>query len=214
MDYKMTSPITLLALLVLLLSAGANAQEPADDATVEETHNQLRALKDGAEVAFNKMGRSGKAEDLEPLFDFVHDNIVLIAMNGQTVIGKDGIRDYFMRTVGGPDPTVASIRHEFEVAALSNLYGDDTAVAHGSSLGSYELTDGLTFDVNTFWTATMVRENGRWLLASFQFAPSIFDNPLLNKATQMIYIAAAVTGFVGLLLGFWFGRASGRKRAA
>ena len=216
MSYK--APMLLLTSLLLMSFAGATAQETANDAAIqaaiEETHRQLRALKDGAEAAFNKMGESGSTDHLAPLIDYVHDSIVLVAMNGETVIGKDGIRDYFMRTVGGPDPTVASVHHTFDVAALSTLYGDDTAVAHGSSWGRYNLTDGLAFEVDTFWTATMVKEDGRWLLASFQFAPSIFENPLLNKATQMIYIFAAVAGFLGLLLGFWFGRVSGRKATA
>ena len=33
----------------------------------------------------------------------------------------------------------------------------------------------------------MVLEDGRWLLASFQLAPSIFDNPLVERAAQALY---------------------------
>ncbi len=214
MSNKISVTVMLLTMLLTLASRPVPAQERDDQAAIDATHNQLRALKEGAQVAFNVMGKSGKTEDLEPLFEYVHDNFVLVAMNGQTVIGKDGIRDYFMQTMGGPDPTVASVNHVFDVAALSNLYGSDTAVAYGTSLGNYELTDGPSFSVDTFWTATMVKEGEKWLLASFQFAPSIFDNPVLTKATQMIYAAAAVAGLIGLLLGFWLARVTGKKRAA
>jgi ABC-type sulfate transport system permease component len=60
----------------------------------------------------------------------------------------------------------------------------------------------------------MVKQGDQWLLASFQFAPSIFDNPLLTKATSMTYFACAGAAVIGLLLGLWIGRISGKKRAA
>jgi hypothetical protein len=204
--------ISAFAVLAVFLSETAAAQD--DQAAIDATHEQLRALKNGAQAAFNALGESGKMEELMPLLALVDENIVLVAMNGETVTGKNGIRDYFMRTRGGPKPTVKSVHHDFKVAALSTLYGDDTAVAHGTSLGDYALTDSLSFKVDTFWTATMVKQGDQWLLASFQFAPSIFDNPLLTKATGMMYFACAGTAVIGLLLGLWIGRISGKKRAA
>ena len=188
------------------------AQE--SDAALEAVHDELRALKDGLEEAFNSIGRSGKDGDIEPILEFVHDNFVLVAMNGDISVGKQGIRDYFRDKMAGPEATVASVHHTFNAAALSTLYGDDTAVAYGDSPGTYELTDGRTLVADTNWTATMVKENDRWLLASFQFAPSIFDNPVVDAAVDMVYKAAAIAGAIGLIIGFLLARLLGRRPGA
>jgi len=198
----------ILALAATLLLAPfaqrANAQSP--DAAEQATHDEIRALKAGAEEAFNALGSAGRNGDIEPLLAYVHDKIVLVPMNGETVVGKQGIRKYFTDKMAGPSPTVAYVHHTFNVAALTTLYGDDTGVAYGDSLGSYQLTNGMSFEVQTFWTATMVKEAGKWLLASFQFAPSIFDNPIAAQALSKLYWSAAAAGVIGLIVGLVLAR--------
>lgn len=209
-----TKKIITLGIVTLILCAGVAQRLYAkeSDAALEAIHDELRALKDGAEEAFNLIGRSGKDGDIEPILEFVHDNFVLVAMNGDISVGKQGIRDYFKDKMAGPEATVASVHHTFNVAALSTLYGDDTAVAYGDSVGTYELIDGRTLVADTYWTATMVKENDRWFLASFQFGPSIFDNPVVDAAIGMVYKAAAIAGVIGLIVGFLLARLLGRRR--
>lgn len=192
--------IACLFLSLLLVKAGR-----ADDAT-EAIHNELRALRDGIIEAFNKLGVSGKEEDLEAVLRYVHKDLVLNAMNGDTSVGHDGIRQYFRKTMVGPNRTVQKVYHEFTVAALSILHGDDTAIAYGSTLGKYSLTGGLDFDVNAIWLCTMVKERGKWLVASFQFAPSIFDNPIANKLQRTVYWGVGIAAVIGIALGTLLGR--------
>lgn len=196
----------------LAVAAPIYAQQAETAASVGATHEALRVLKQEAEDAFNAMGRSGELSDLERLLDLVHDDIVLAAMNGRIARGKDGIIEYFMASMTGPGRTVQSVEHTFDVAELTTLYGDDTGVAYGTTHGAYELTNGLSFEVDANWTATMVNENGRWLLASFQFAPSIFDNPILDRTLSSMYWGIGIAGVVGLVVGFLVGRRS-RVRA-
>jgi len=132
-------------------------------------------------------------------------------MNGYIVVGKKGILEYFNKMMTGSTRTVRSVHHVFDVAALTTLYGGNTGVAYGSSTGTYGLMDGLNFEVHTNWTATMVKEDGKWLLASFQFGPNIFDNPLLNNAVRAMYWGAGGAGVIGLLLGFLLGKFTARK---
>jgi ketosteroid isomerase-like protein len=193
------------------LAAQTSAAAPALPNDVQATHEALRALKNGAQAAFNRVGMSGSREDLEKLLDFVADGVILVPMNGQTAIGKQGIIDYFGRTMTGPSRTVQSVHHEFEVAELTTLYGDDTGVAYGNTKGTYALAGGMNFEVNANWTATMVKQNGKWLLASFQFGPSIFDNPLLTQAVRSMYWGVAISALVALAAGFTIGRWTARK---
>lgn len=184
------------------------------DADEEATHEELRALRREVEASFNAAGRSGDLADFQGVLDRVHDGAVLAAMNGDLVIGKDKIVDYFNTKMTGEASTIESIEHDFRPAGLTILYGGDTGVAYGESHGRYELVGGMSFEVDTHWTSTLVKEDGKWLIASFQFGPSIFDNPLLDRAVRSLYWGIGAAGVVGLLLGLFLGRLTKRTRAA
>lgn len=212
-------PFRILTLLVLtsicaLPAVQATAQDPPAAVDVESIHEELRALKKSVQDAFNRAGQSGKREDFEGVLEWVHDDVVLVAMNGDTVVGKQGIVAYFERMMTGANRRVRSVQHEFEVAELTTLHGDDTGVAHGTTTGRYELAGGMTFDIDANWTATMVNEDGRWQLASFQFGPSIFDNAVLSQAMRSLYWGIGIAGGLGLIVGFLLGRWTGRRRLA
>jgi ketosteroid isomerase-like protein len=212
MQTRRLSPWLAIATVFAVYAQPGFTQE--SETSIDAIHNEFRALKNGAEEAFNVIGSSGKDGDIEPLLQYVHDDIVLVAMNGEVSVGKQGIRDYFMDKMAGPEPTVTSVHHTFNVAALTKLYGDDTGVAYGDSIGTYGLTNGVSFTVDTYWTATMVKEGGKWLLASFQFAPSIFENPFVDEAVGMVYWVAAIAGIIGLFVGFLLARVFRRKGTA
>lgn len=179
-------------------------------ADAEATHNELRALRDGVTAAFNKLGTSGKEADLDALLPYAHKNVVLIAMNGMRAVGHDGIKQIFRQTMVGDRRTVQSVHHEFNADALSILYGDDTAIAYGTTDGKYVLTGGANLDVKANWLATMVKEDGKWLIAGFQFAPSIFENPIAQQLQRTLYWFTGAAGVGGLILGYFIGRR--RKR--
>lgn len=184
-----------LLLLLLLLSAPVWAEHPA--------HDKLRALRADMEKSMNAL-------DVDGLLKHVTDDVVFTTMNGDTVRGKQGIRDYYERMMTGPNKRVASLKTHFEADDLTVLYGDDTGVAFGHSEDDYKLTDGSEFHVRPRWSACMVRQNGEWKIANFHYSTNMFDNPvtetLLKKTGMMTAAAAAAALVVGLGLGFWLGR--------
>lgn len=195
--------LTILIVFLPSIALGAEANEA--------THNELRALKDGITTAFNKLGASGKEEDLDGILQYAHKNVVLNAMNGVRAVGHEGIRKHFRETMVGEKRTVQSVRHDFNVDALSFLYGDDTAIAYGTTKGKYVLTGGVDLEVNASWLGTLVKENGKWLIAGFQFAPSIFDNPIAQQLQRTLYWAAGGAALVGLIVGYLFGKRRKRR---
>lgn len=79
--------------LVIGLGSAVAAAEPVAGSAADEVqaaHEALRALKQDAEQAFNRMGASGKREDFNVLLDYVTDDVVPAAMNGQFAVGKLG----------------------------------------------------------------------------------------------------------------------------
>ena len=195
------------AVLALAVSVALPVTESGYGAdSAEVTHQQLRALRDGISSAFNRLGSSGDEKDLDAVLRYVHKNVVLNAMNGERAVGHDGVRQMFRKSMVGANRSVQNVHHDFNVDDLSVLHGDDTAIAYGTTRGKYVLTGGVNLEVNANWLGTLVKEDVRWLVAGFQFAPSIFENPIAQQLQRTLYWAAGGAGLVGILLGYLFGR--------
>lgn len=186
-------------LVLLILCSLAVWAQPT-----EEVHNQLRAMKDQCVKSLN-------AGDFESVIQFADEEILFTAMDARQAHGRGELKSYLEKMTKGPDKVVEGFQTEVEVDRLTKLYGPDFGVASGTSLSHYKLTDGSDFAVKNRWTASVVRKNGKWLLASFHSSANVFDNPLLDLAKRYAKMAAAGAVLLGLVIGLLIGRAS-RKR--
>lgn len=183
--------------------AGTNMPQPAADAPV---HDELRALQKAMEDALNH-------RDLDALLANVDDKLVFTAMNAESGYGKEHVRDYFNRMLNGPEKIVDDIKVDFIPDGLATFYGPDVAVSAGKAASHYDLTNGMKFDVDARWTATLVRKDGKWLVGSFHYSTNMFRNPVLDAQRKWMTIAGVGGALVLGILGFVFGRRSGRRRA-
>ena len=94
---------------------------------------------------------------------------------------------------------------------LVEFYGPDVAVSAGKADSHYVLTNGMDFEVPARWTATLVRREGRWLVASFHYSTNMFKNPVLDAQRKWLIIAGTGAALVLGIVGFLFGR-RGRVR--
>jgi uncharacterized protein (TIGR02246 family) len=191
-----------LTMLVLIGAIAPLRAQPAED----PAHQALRGLKNTMEKALN-------ARDLDTIVANVDANVVFTTMNGDVCRGPEQIRAYFQKMLNAPGHIVKDVKVSFEVDALTTLYGGDTGVAYGSSHDHYELTDGSTFDINARWTATMVRNGDRWVIAAFHYSADVFDNPITARLKKLIWQLALATGLVGLLFGYFGGWLFHRRKA-
>jgi uncharacterized protein (TIGR02246 family) len=192
------------AVLVLLAVAAVPALAQPPEPNDEATHDELRALRDGLVDAVN-------ANDIERQLTYLHPNVVSISPNGEVSRGRDGVRAYWTKMMTGPNRVVDSFHAEVDVAELTILYGGDTGIAYGTAHQHYKLASGVHLDLPTEWSATLVKEDGKWLVASFHASANVFHNPLLATAKRVSYWAAGVSLVVGLLGGVFLGR---RRRRA
>ena len=184
--------------------ARAQAPEPALDPALAAQHDELRALANEMEDALNK-------RDLDRLLANVDDDLVFTAMNAEAGYGKEHVRNYFNRMLNGPDKVVENIKVDFVPDKLSVFYGPDVAVSAGNAASHYELANGMKFDVTARWTGTLVRKDGRWLVASFHYSTNMFDNPVLTMQRKYLITGGAGGALVLGLLGFFIGRKTGRR---
>jgi len=161
-------------------------------------HKELRALKDELTAAFNK-------RDLDALLKHVHKDAVVTWQNAVVSRGHKGVRDYYEKMLVGDKSIVIDVKSAPEVGELSVLHGGEnplTAVAYGTLNDQYKLRDGMEVKLDSVWSATLVKEDGRWLIADFHASTNTFDNAVMNIAVQKtLTIAGGGGAAVGFLLG-------------
>jgi ketosteroid isomerase-like protein len=184
---------------VAAVPVSSQTQPPTED----PAHNELRALRDGLLDAMNK-------GDVERELTYLHPNVVVTWHDATVSRGRDGVRQYMNRMLTGPDKEVDSFRADVNVDELTILYGGDTGISFGSAVEHFKMKGGRTFDLPARWSATLVKENGRWLIANLHASDDLFDNPLLAMARRAAWWAGGIALIVGLALGFFLGR---RRRA-
>jgi ketosteroid isomerase-like protein len=171
---------------------------PAPGAVLEApVHEELRMLRTNLIHAIT-------AGDFDKTLQYVHTNVVVTWQNNEVCRGHAGLRTFFEKVgkeafqgyVLPPTPDELTI-----------LYGDDTGVSFGRTVANYHLF-GKKFQFTSRWTATLVKENGRWLLGAYHISLDALDNPLLNAAKKSLFVLGAISAVLGALLGFLVGRSA------
>lgn len=177
-------------ILALVLVAPGNASATGDEAT----HDAIRELRDQMIAAWD-------ARDIDRLLTHVDDDVVVTWQNSEVCRGQEGVRAFYERMMLGEEPVVSDVDSSLEVDDLSTLHGGDTAIAHGTMADHWVLTNGIEMDMESRWTATLVRKGDDWKLASYHTSTNLFDNPLLESATNALMRSALLAGVVGLCVG-------------
>lgn len=187
--------------MCFLVGTGPGATAWAQDikengvtADAEIEHDALRLLRDGLIAAMN-------AGDIEQTLSYLHPNVVVTYQNAEIARGREGVRSYYNKMVLGENPVVASYAIKPAVDELTILYHGHTGISFGSAVEHFQLTNGKDFTLNSRWSATLVKENGQWLIASAHASTNLFDNPLLDIAKRMMYWAGAGGLAVGVVVG-------------
>jgi ketosteroid isomerase-like protein len=173
-----------------------------DDADKEAVHNELRALAKGLVDAVVK-------GDVEKQLSYATKDVVVTWQNGEVVRGHQGVRDFMKKNQGTASKVFKGYKVTPTPADLTILYGDDTGISYGTSVALYNVL-GKEIELENHWSATLVKEEGRWLIASYHVSANILDNPLLSGAKSLAYSLGGVAFVVGLALGWLVFR----KRAA
>lgn len=210
----MTKPLAALLLLSCLVAVPSRGQAPSpaapstptalapatpDQAAEARTHDELRALRDELVAAVN-------GGNLAAVLRCLHPNVVVTWQNAEVSRGRDGVKAYYERMLDGPSKVVESFAVQPTVDELTLLYGGDTGIAFGRSRDHFVLKGGLDFTLDGRWSATLVRHEGRWVVASFHASTNLFDNVLLRIERRLKWWVGAVGLLLGLILGVLWGR--------
>lgn len=184
--------------LVVFLTAPIHA---APEVPMDPDHVELRALGKALIDGIEK----GDMDALEPL---LHPNVVVTWQNGQVCKGVPAIRKFYADMAAQSKKTFQGYKVRPTADEPTILYSNATAgVVYGYNVGHFFLM-GKEFEMPNRWTATMVKENGKWVLAGYHVSMNVLDNPLLNGVKKAGIIGAAIAAIAGVLIG----RAIGKRK--
>lgn len=156
----------LLLLVSICASAATNTGTKAD-------HEQLRQLLNTAQEAVN-------SDQPELLQAFLHKDYVITMMNQELVTQEKTLKQLFHDWFKKPGAILKGMHIEPEATIQSNIYEGRFGVSYGTSVDTYELSDGRSFTFNSKWTASMIKEDEQWKLVSLHIGVDPIENPLID----------------------------------
>ena len=166
---------------------------------LDPVHAELSQLRERVFAAY-------ESRNLDALLQDVHPEVIATWQNGFRARGHNAVRSFYDEMLNGDQRVVRDVKSNLTVDGLSVLHGDRAAVACGNLDDHFELMNGTKLDLQSKWTATLVKRDDRWMIASFHVSSSVFDNPILAAVkswlTTCIVITAIIASIVGGIFGF------------
>jgi ketosteroid isomerase-like protein len=191
-----------LPLLALLTCRPAVA---ATEPNREADHAALRQLRDKAATAINNLDGNALAPCFAKEFAFTTVTQAILTNQAQ-------VRDYFDRMFRSPDALVTGMKTEPTADILTRFIDQNTGVCFGSTKDTYTLKSGEAVTMTNRWSATVVKENGEWKVATAHVGTDFLDNPVLDRAAASARKLAIGAGAGGLVVGIILGRLAGCKK--
>lgn len=143
--------------------------------------------------------------DIESIVSLLHPNVVVTWQEGSVCRGRDEVRKFYQDMAAKSQRAFQGFKVPPTPDELTILYSGATAgVVYGFNVGKFFLL-GREVEMHNRWTATVVKENGEWLIAGYHVSMNILDNPLLNGIKKGAVIGAGAAFLAGLLGGRLFG---------
>lgn len=182
-----------LSMLLFGFHAAAATAPPLDPTGGQvENRQQLRVLLEGMEAGMNKL-------DIEALLKLAQPDVIVTWQNAEVSRGHEQVRAYYNRMIKGTTPIVRKLTTSATLGGPAVFYGD-TAIAFGTTVDRFELTDGLDFTLNANWSTTIVKTDGQWRVAALHFSTNLFDNALLNAARRLALYTASAAFLLGMVI--------------
>ncbi len=191
---KLHARCLLVCSAIFLIAGGAAAEERQQD------HDELRALLRTATEAMN----SKNFDALTPLF---HGKCSITTVDQKLFTNVADFKTYCEGLSKGDKAVVKSIVFKPEADALTEFVGDNIGLSHGVSTDAYTFPDGDVRTMTSRWTATVIKDNGKWKILNLHIGTNFLDNPVVAALKGYVYKAGLGGGAGGLIVGFavaWF----------
>lgn len=186
-----------LSLLLSLSIPVVKAQDGAPGATslpvdTKEIDAELDKFRDDLFHAFNEADYPAMLEK------YCHKDIIATWQDGTTSEGHAGVIAEFDKLKKFIDKMTVNATTDMRLI----LNDGRLVISSGDMRDDYALSRGPNVNLNSRWSATLIKDNDRWWLVSFNASTNAFENEVINLyLTSQKYITAAIAGLIGIIAG-------------
>lgn len=171
-------------------------------------HNALRSLMGNVVVAMNN-------RDVSLLMNSLAKDFSVTTVEQQILTSPKELEDYFEKTFKSPDSIVSDLKISPQADVLTKFTGEKNGFCYGKNLETYTMKDGRKIDMESRWTAALVKEDGQWKIAAIHAGVNFLKNPVVEKLGSAIPKTAIIGflcgGLVVFLVRFILGRTKAKK---
>lgn len=202
----------LLGLGFLLASnaSAVGAQVAATQDTAAQETIDTKALDTELDKFRDELFQAFNTGDYPAMLEkYCHKDIIATWQDGTTSEGHAGVIAEFDKLKQFIDKmTVDATTDKRLILNDGNL-----VISSGEMKDHYVLGRGPSVNLNSRWSATLVKDNDHWLLVSFSASTNAFDNEVVSLyLTSQKYMVSAVAGLVGLFVGVILSRMMTRRK--
>ena len=185
---------------VLFTTSLVGAEVVPDGRDVD--HAALRTLLKQATIALNE-------RKVDVLATILHQPCSIVAVDQSRATSPVEVKALFDRWLS-PEGGITSLTFNPSLDGPAVFLDEHTAYATGTSQDTYILTDGRTVVIPERWTATVVKGDAGWRLATLHCGVNLIDNPVLQAGRHTALRWTLVVGGIALALGLIVGLLVGR----
>jgi hypothetical protein len=187
----MKKHLVLIAALVWGCSAVPSLGQ-VDDPIRPTLDAELDEFRLGLFTKFNE----GKYEEM--LQQYCHPDVIATWQDGTSGQGYDAVLAEFEKLSKFIDNI--SVQPDTDLRLIYT--GGRMVVASGDMRDQYALARGVDVGLKSRWTATLVKENEKWLLLGFSASTNAFDNEVISLYLRnTTYVCVGIAAVAGLIFG-------------
>ena len=201
-----------LGFLFAFNAATVRAQEAATEDTQSQASVDTNAIDAELDKFRDELFHAFNTGDYPAMLEkYCHKDIIATWQDGTTSEGHAGVIAEFDKLKQFIDKMTVDATTDKRLI----LNDGNVVISSGEMKDHYVLGRGPSVNLNSRWAATLVKDNDRWLLASFSASTNAFDNEVVSLyLTSQKYIVSAIAGLVGLFVGVILTRIVTRQKAA
>ena len=198
-----------LVFLLALIATTARAQEVATEATQSQAAVDTKAIDAELDRFRDDLFHAFNTGDYPAMLEkYCHKDIIATWQDGTTSEGHAGVIAEFDKLKQFIDKmTVDATTDKRLILNDGNL-----VISSGDMKDHYVLGRGPSVNLNSRWSATLIKDSDRWLLVSFSASTNAFDNEVVSfYLTSQKYMVSAVAGLIGIGIGIVLSRIVNRR---
>ena len=191
-------------------TSSADGQQPAGGQPVDARLVDIQAIDAELDKFREELFHAFNTGDYPAMLErYCHKDIIATWQDGTTSEGHAGVIAEFDKLKQFIDKMTVDASTDKRLI----LNDGNVAISSGEMKDHYVLGRGPSVDLNSRWSATLVKENDRWLLISFSASTNAFDNEVITLyLTSQKYLVSAIAGIIGLVVGVIASRVVGARK--